>query len=347
MSSTECLDVRSEDSIEGLHVVATRAAVDLLIVLLIVSANAFIVFAILRHQHHKNTERLSSVSVRFALSLAVSDLLVGLSTAYYLSSKYLCVVVEALSRLRFLCLFMFVMIICAHAASAYTIVVIAIDRYIAVVHALRYRELMSTRTSRIMIAIVWICSLCVSTPVFYWNNWSASEICDEILVVPVAYLPVMAILSHCLIMGIVGGFHRRIHREALASNERKRSRVSGISSFEGRNSSRFRTKSAKVLLLVTTCYVICWTPITVVMFIRGYSSQSALVDIVYNYCFTFLNINYLFNPVVYSWMNPAVRTAILDVFGICKCKKSRSSMSVEHISRQSTYPSVSTVYSVA
>jgi 7 transmembrane receptor (rhodopsin family). len=133
---------------EAISLIATRAAFDLIIVFFIVFSNAFIVLAILRYRRRRRRvehSALSSASVRFALNLSISDLLVGLSTIYYLSSKYLCSLVAALSHLKYLCLFMFVMIVCAHATSAYTIVAIAIDRYIAVVYALRYREFMSTR----------------------------------------------------------------------------------------------------------------------------------------------------------------------------------------------------------
>ncbi|KAJ9585557.1 hypothetical protein L9F63_002647, partial [Diploptera punctata] len=344
----ECLDQDTGERIEEKYVIAIRAAMDTIIVLFIICSNALIVLAIARHRRHgKKLEHsaLSSASVRFALNLAVSDLLVGVSTTYYLSSKYLCSLVIALSHLKYLCLFMFVMIVCAHAASAYTIVAIAIDRYIAVVHALRYRELMSTRTSRVMVAVVWIFSICISTPIMYWNKWSSSKTCDEGLVVPLQYLPIVSILSHIIIMGIVGGFHRRIHHEALASDERKRSRASRATALtfqESKMGHKFRSKSAKVLLLVTGCYIICWTPITVIFFIRGYAVANPLIDVLYNYFFTFLNINYVFNPIVYSWMNPTIRTAIVELFYVFTCKKK----ALRDIANQSAFPSVSTVYSV-
>ena len=202
-----------------------------------------------------------------------------------------------------------------------------------------------------MIAVVWIFSICISTPILYWNKWSTSKTCDEGLVVPLQYLPVVSILSHVIIMGIVGGFHRRIHHEALASDERKRSRASGAASLtsqESRLGLKFRSKSAKVMLLVTGCYIICWTPITVIFFLRGYSEANPLIDVLYNYFFTFLNINYIFNPIVYSWMNPAVRAAIIDLYQVLTCKKKtlRGIVS-ENIAIQNGFSSVSTVYSIS
>ncbi|PSN46292.1 hypothetical protein C0J52_12850 [Blattella germanica] len=351
-SVLECLDMEILDRYEGVQFIALRAFLDSLIISLIIGTNTFIVFAILRHRPRRKQETPtpSNVSVRLALNLAIADLLVGLTTVYYLSSKYLCSVIAVLSHLKYLCLSMFAMIMCAHATSAYTIVAIAIDRYIAVVHALRYRELMSTRNSRIMVGLVWIFSICVSSPVFYWNQWNTSSSCDESSVFPVEYLPVVTMLSHCIIMGIVGGFHRRIHHEAIASDERKRSRVYGVTPLPSRESRiglKFHSKSAKVLLLVTGCYIICWTPITVIFFFRGYASVTPIIDVLYNYFFTFLNINYLLNPIVYSWMNPSVRASLLEVINLFSFKRKQSRGSVtKTIGDQNAFPSVSTVYSI-
>lgn len=88
-------------------------------------------------------KKLSEIlSNQFILSLAVSDLLVGLSLPYHILFS-LCTFDLGFDKNT--CLLRFVLIILPCCASLYNLIVIAVDRYISIVHPLHYSRYMSNR----------------------------------------------------------------------------------------------------------------------------------------------------------------------------------------------------------
>ncbi|XP_046986517.1 uncharacterized protein LOC124556594 isoform X2 [Schistocerca americana] len=126
----------------GLPLLAVHAAVDGVMLLLMLATNASIVAAIVRQRR-----RLAGVSLsaRFAANLAAADAFVGAATVFYLSYRYVCASRVGLGGYKYTCVLRFVVVSSAHMTSAYSLVAIAVDRYIAVVHALRYKEIMNVR----------------------------------------------------------------------------------------------------------------------------------------------------------------------------------------------------------
>lgn len=127
------------------------------------------------------TRRLRSVvSNYFVLNLAVSDLLVGVSMPYHLAFY----VNDALSHDELICVSRFVLISVACGGSIYNIIVIAIDRYIAIVHPLSYNAHATTKRMLLVIAGMWLCTIGVSSIPFYWNRFNATSTCEFETVLP-------------------------------------------------------------------------------------------------------------------------------------------------------------------
>lgn len=130
------------------------------------------------------TRRLRHVvSNYFILNLAVSDLLVGISLPYHLAFY----VNSALNHVELICILRFVIISLACGGSIYNLIVIAIDRYIAIVHPLSYNAYATRRRVLLIIAITWICTISVSSIPIYWNRFDPTSTCELETVLPRYY----------------------------------------------------------------------------------------------------------------------------------------------------------------
>lgn len=107
------------------------ASVNGLLFILILVGNILTIIAV------RTCRRLRAIkSNLFILSLAISDLIVGISLPYHLTF-YLG---SNLGDSHGLCLMRFFLIIFACCVSILTLIAIAVDRYIAIVYALHYRR---------------------------------------------------------------------------------------------------------------------------------------------------------------------------------------------------------------
>jgi hypothetical protein len=106
------------------------------LLVIILCGNTIIVIAILR------SKRLSKVmSNQFVLSLATSDLFIGLTLPYHMAF-YLS---DAIGKDKEMCILRFVLLSLGCSASLCNLIIIAIDRYIAILYPLHYCRLVTNR----------------------------------------------------------------------------------------------------------------------------------------------------------------------------------------------------------
>lgn len=148
---------------------------DSLLFIFIVSGNVLTILAIALTRKLRNI-----VSNYFILNLALSDLLVGITLPYRLAFY----MNKTLSQDKLICVSRFVIICLACSGSLYNLIVIAIDRYAAIVHPLSYNSYATRKRVLLIIAIVWICTISWSSIPIYWNCFDATSPCELDTVLP-------------------------------------------------------------------------------------------------------------------------------------------------------------------
>lgn len=166
----------------------------------------------------------SVVSNLFILSLAISDLLVGLTIPYHLAF-YLDV---TLGESHFVCIMKFFFNIVACCVSIWNLIAIAIDRYIAIVYPLHYSRWITKRTAVTVIMIGWISGLLMGAIPLFWNNFDSSSECEFDEVLPPWYMagivtPVFSLIWFCMLL-----LYWRIWREAYKHAKQLRASISGL-----------------------------------------------------------------------------------------------------------------------
>ena len=285
------------------------------ITVLILTFNTVTVFLI------TTNKSLRSNTNYFAVSLAASDLLIGGIYPLYNTLNYTSYADHLMDE-PYACAFCIYIIITSAGGSLLCLFAISIDRYIAVLHPLRYRDWMTLHHIKIAIATLWIYISVVSLSVFgvYDKNTIiyTDDTCSLLNVIPRWYF-LGLILPHMMIPNIgskilygrmiyVAWKHQcQIYAEQVAHK-------AGISKKE--------QKATKMMSIILTTFVLCWSPyliMHIVIYSMGDDSPSWLYNAL-DYGKILMLSNSYMNPVIYFWKNPDLRKALS---ALCGCKRTK------------------------
>ncbi|XP_031713169.1 adenosine receptor A2b isoform X2 [Anarrhichthys ocellatus] len=133
--------------------------IEVVIAVLSISGNVLVCWAVAINTTLKNATNY------FLVSLAVADILVGC-----LAIPFAITISIGIDLDFYGCLFLACFVLVLTQSSIFSLLAIAIDRYLAVKIPLRYKELMTGKTAREIIAILWILSFVIGLiPFFGWN----------------------------------------------------------------------------------------------------------------------------------------------------------------------------------
>ncbi|TGZ46393.1 Allatostatin-A receptor [Temnothorax longispinosus] len=128
------------------------------------------------------SRRLRSITNFFLANLAVADFCVGIFCVYQTLTNYL---MNSWQLGDFLCkVYMFVHAL-SYTASILILVVVCTERYLAIVHPIKCRSMLTRKRLRIVIGIVWILAAVYASPRFFYvetisnrlNNGDVDIIC--------------------------------------------------------------------------------------------------------------------------------------------------------------------------
>lgn len=164
-------------------------------------------------------------------------------------------------------------------ASTYMMVMMTLDRYIAICHPLKTLQ-QSTKRSYIMILSTWVCSLVLSTPQYFifslseiqngtriydcWANfiepWGAKAyitwITGGIFLVPVVIL----VLCYGFICHTIWRNIKYKKRKTTSGAAAKKGLIGKNSVSSVTTISRAKLRTVKMTFVIVLAYIICWAP---------------------------------------------------------------------------------------
>ena len=266
--------------------------------------NAFLSFTaivlnIITMQALRKTSSLPNTLKTLLLSLAVSDLGVGLlvqplyvatlvteknSTAY--STVKLARSIQA-KILVF--------------ASNFGVFALAVDRFLAIYLHLRYRELVTHKRVVAVVISVWVFSASISYP--------SHPIMRAVIVVVCV---ITTGLLYCKIYASVRHHTNQIHAQVQQVQQATQNE-------DMANAARLK-KSSLATFYVYFVYLVCYLPISCVYF-ANINGKTPLLSNLWYFTLTLVYLNSSLNPLIYCWKMRHIRQTVMDIlrniFAIC------------------------------
>ncbi|XP_068600873.1 adenosine receptor A2b [Brachionichthys hirsutus] len=292
--------------------------IEVLIALLSISGNVLVCWAVAINSTLKNATNY------FLVSLAVADVLVGCLAIPF------AITISLGMRLDFYgCLFLACFVLVLTQSSIFSLLAIAIDRYLAVKLPLRYNQLMTGKTAREIIAILWILSFVIGLiPFFGWNrkyqscfNSSVGVVvgnatdaapsdslrgcrprCFFESVVDMQYMVyfnfLVCVLPPLLIML---GIYLKIF--TVARKQLRQIELKCVGDGESPHHSLLRReiRAAKSLSIIVGLFAVCWLPVHVLNCLTLFYEELKRSEVVMYVAIILSHANSAVNPIIYAY----------------------------------------------
>ncbi|KAK7002933.1 neuropeptide FF receptor 2 [Biomphalaria glabrata] len=288
--------------------------------------------------------RFHSATYIFIGNLAVADLCMAVIClpityvtniyAYWMFGPFLCTAIPYLQGVSV-------------SASVNTLVVIALDRYIAICHVMRQRN--TKKNARVILVIIWTFSLLILLPwALYYRQYDLLidgvmyTVCNEIFPSEEAkkgfFLGVIFLLLYCIPLTLIAVFYFLIGYRVWNRD------APGITSSKG-VIEKSKMKVVKMLMVVVLLFMISWMPLYVIrlnVFFFGGNESDPIINTYVNPFAQWLGTsNSCMNPLVYCLFSQKIRRRIWSML-CCAKKEARGLYSTRSMYNSALQQSVST-----
>ncbi|XP_073730864.1 trace amine-associated receptor 13c-like [Misgurnus anguillicaudatus] len=261
-------------------------------------------------------KKLHTPTNMLILSLAVSDLLVGLiimpleaiwliETCWYFGDT--------------ICKLFLITIGLLLSTSLSNLVFIAVDRYVAVCHPLLYPQKITTTRTIIIICVSWFCYSAYNISIVLTTsqtNYTCKGEC--IFMLTFDWKITDLFLSFLFPCTIIITLYLRIfyvaHQQVKVINSLMRS---GKHLTEGSVRRKSESKAALTLGIIITVYLFCWIP----YFILSLTPNTRITSVTAYFILWMLYINSGLNPLIYAIFYPWFRMSVKHILNLHKIFK--------------------------
>ena len=237
-------------------------------------------------------------------SLAITDLCVGLISQPFAVIYWMSEANEHwnIRPYAFLAQFITSYILCG--VSVATLTAISVDRLLALLLGLRYRQVVTLKRTYLIVIAIWVVCT-VPSAIQFWNRL-------------ITFWCGMVRTSLCLVISIFSYtkifLNLRHHQNQVHGNVQQPNQTNQL------NIARYK-KAVSTAIWLQLTLVACYLPFNIVMVLRSYSGLSISLCFAIIYTRTLVFLNSSLNPILYSWKIDEVRQAVKDTIrqALCYC----------------------------
>lgn len=266
-------------------------AVSLCLALVTIPGNLFVCYAIIRDPF----KELQTPFNFLILSLALTDLLVGVlmdpvSVIFHLTEG---LPGERRVDIRMLHILYFIL----STASILTLAALTLDRYMAVVHPLKYKNTLTARRSIVVSVLIWVLSLMISGVYFKLGYFFYSLIFTNTAVV----------VTFVVLLFVYVSIYKRLNQQSKSLSQRKNLNAQRTKETKKElYTTRCQTRVTKALVLVLLAYIICFIPVCIIIYILNFCTicSCEFIEWLRDLQFVIVLLNSAVNPYLYAWRMP-------------------------------------------
>lgn len=293
-------------------------AAELVIAFLSAGGNALVCAAVVLNR------KLRTVTNYFLVSLAVADICVG-------AIAIPCAILTDVGLPRnnlYLCLLMLSVLIMFTQSSIFSLLAVAVERYVAIFMPFRYQVLMTSRNAVLVILATWLLAFLIGlVPLMGWHKTPPeSGYCFFVLVVDMTYMVYFNFFA-CVLTPLVIMF--LIYAQIFVMVKRQVRRIASEQSNRGERqaraaaSMRREMKTATSLFLVLFLFTICWIPLHIInCFLLLCPHCPVPLELLLT-AIILSHANSAVNPFLYAYTMTTFRDTFTAIFLCCKAMRDR------------------------
>ena len=271
-------------------------AVNILLFITAFSGNSLILVAL-----HKESS-LHPPSKLLYRCLATTDLLVGLVAQPLYAVYWMSEVQEHWSLCRYVRDATYITAYVLLLVSLMTMTAISVDRLLALLLGLRYKQIVTLKRTYIIVTTFWVFTLVASLSGFFYHR--------------IIFMYSSLVISFCLVISFASYtkiFCTLRYHQAQVRDQQQLSQTNAL------NMARFR-KAVYSALWVQLALVVCYAPIWTVDIVIAHTKKYSLLSVViWKVAVILLYFNSTLNPFLYCWKISEVRKAVKQTLKEALC----------------------------
>ena len=225
--------------------------------------------------------------------LAITDLLVGLVSLPLCALYWMSVFQEHWSLCRYVRDAAYITAYVLSLVSLMTMTAISLDRLLALLLGLRYKQIVTLKRTYIIVTTFWVFTLVASLSGFFYHR--------------IIFMYSSLVILFCLVISFASYtkiFYTLRYHQAQVRDQQQLSQPNAL------NLARFR-RAVNSALWVQLALVVCYAPLCTVNIVIAHTKKySFLLFVIYKVAIILLCFNSTLNPFLYCWKISEVRQAM-------------------------------------
>lgn len=253
---------------------------------------------------------LQTITNFFVVSLAVADIAVGV-----LAIPFAIVISTGFCSNFYGCLFIACFVLILTQSSIFSLLAIAIDRYIAIKIPLRYNSLVTGKRARGIITICWILSIIIGmTPMMGWHRPESSVPNTTAIPCPAGYMNClfesvvdMSYMVYfnffgCVLVPLLLMFGIYLCIFMAARHQLKLMELKVVHGEKSRSTLQKEVQAAKSLAIIVGLFAVCWLPLHIINCFTLFCPECERPpDWVMHFAILLSHGNSVVNPFIYAY----------------------------------------------